>query len=152
MLPWHLFRRPSTPTPLRSAKPTLEALEERIVLSGPGLTLPMGGSVIEGQPLSLAVTATDSGASLTFAASGLPIGISINTTSGLLSGVVAHNDTSAGSTVMDFPTISVGDGAGDTVSASMVFAVSDTDRLLALENPTLGDLLDRHPDRPGGST
>ena len=104
----------------------LESLEDRLVLSGPSLTLPFPQMVSEGQTISLAISASDSnpGATLSFSGSGLPAGLSI-TSLGLISGVVGYANAASGSLVLDASTLSVSDGSL-SVSGALSWWVSDT--------------------------
>ena len=110
---WNLFR--AVPKPLQPTRPCLEALEDRIVPSAPVLTLPGSQSKSEGQSVSIIVSATNpNNLTLSYSASTLPAGLSINTSTGLISGLVAYNNTSQGLTAALVASVSVTDGtAGD---------------------------------------
>ena len=72
------------------------------------LTLLASQSNVEGNTVSLAVSATDVGSvSLSYSASGLPGGLSINPTTGLISGTVATGAALSGPAVV---AVTVGDG------------------------------------------
>ncbi len=75
-------------------------------------TTPSGGK--EGATVSLQISATDatSGATLTYSASGLPDGLSIGSSSGLISGTVALGDANAGG--LYTPKIVISDGTSST--------------------------------------
>ncbi len=81
------------------------------------ITDPGAQANVVGDAVSLAVGATDStSGTLTYAASGLPNGLSINTSTGLISGTVGSGATAIGSFTS---TVTVGDGtntASDTFS------------------------------------
>ncbi len=64
----------------------------------------------EGASVSLSITATDatSGVTLTYSASGLPAGLSINASSGLISGTISLGDANNGGTYT--PSVTVTDG------------------------------------------
>jgi hypothetical protein len=144
-----MSRKSRRPAAFRTFSPRLKVLEERVVLSGLTLTLPSGQFSSEGQTASVQVSATDppgnmlggsdgdgggggGGTSLTYSASGLPAGLSINASSGLIGGVVAYNNAASGLTVSLEPTVAVTDGT-HTTSGAFAWAVADTDRL-----PTAG--------------
>ncbi|MGZ4724644.1 MAG: Ig-like domain-containing protein, partial [Ilumatobacteraceae bacterium] len=89
----------------------------------PTVTNPGPQSSAEGDTISLQIVASDvDGDSLTYTASGLPTGVSINTSSGLISGTIAFD--AAGSHTV---TVTASDGA---LSASTIFdwAVGTTNR------------------------
>src|SRR5207248_3284141 len=123
---WTLFNRRFTKTTV-SFRPTLEILEGRILLNSPPvLTVPAAQSVAEGASISLIVSASDPDSDpLTFSASGLPAGLSINTTSGLISGYVGYNAAGFFSPTTVSSTLSVTDGTY-TVSGSLSWSVTDT--------------------------
>ena len=79
------------------------------VASAIAIMPPPAQSNSEGDTVSVHVHATDAttGASLTYSASGLPSGLSINPSSGLISGTVALGDGSIG---LYTPTLTVSDG------------------------------------------
>src|SRR5262245_12366286 len=108
---WNSPRRHRAPRPFQ---PRLEALEDRLVPTvAPVLTIPMAQNSSEGQTASLLVSASDAdGDSLTFSAVGLPSGLTINPSTGVISGFVGYGNVASGA----FPnfltaTLSVSDGS-----------------------------------------
>jgi regulation of enolase protein 1 (concanavalin A-like superfamily) len=87
--------------------------------SPPAITTPSAQSTVQGTAASLQISAsTSSGKSLSYSASGLPSGLSINAGTGLISGTVSTG-AAAASTV----TVTVSDG---TLSASTSFIWNTT--------------------------
>lgn len=68
------------------------ALAITVVSGPPGITSPLGAQATLGQPFNYQITATNSPTS--FTASGLPAGLSVNTTTGLISGTPTTAGTS----------------------------------------------------------
>ena len=94
---------------------------------------PPNRSDAEGDVVAFAIAANDpEGSAVTFAASGLPPGVGIDTVSGVVSGVITYA-ASPGSpyTVV----ITITDGAGLTDSASFQWAVADANRDPSVDNP-----------------
>ncbi len=119
---WMLFAMTAQGTP-SIAKTVLVPLTGAALLSNPG---DQSGTI--GAPVSVAMRATDaSGRTLTWSATGLPNGVTINPGSGLISGV----PTSAGKSVV---TVSVNNGA-QTVSTwfSWTVASAGATRYLRIE-------------------
>jgi len=96
--------------------------------AGAGSTPPGGGSVsvtnpgnktgIVGTPVSLQIRASDTdGGALSYAATGLPVGLSINPTSGLITGI----PTTAGSSSV---AVTVTDATGPSGSTTFAFAIN----------------------------
>ncbi|MBV7327615.1 putative Ig domain-containing protein [Chloroflexi bacterium TSY] len=84
----------------------------------PTITNPGNQSNVEGDSVNLPINATDpNGDPLTYSASGLPPGLSINSTTGVISGTT----TTAG---VYNATVTVDDGNGGTDSASFVWVVN----------------------------
>ena len=83
------------------------------------VTNPGGQSSTIGQAVSLQIHATDSasGATLSYAASGLPAGLSINASTGLISGTPTTAVTSS-------VTVTAGDGTGASGSATFSWTVA----------------------------
>jgi hypothetical protein len=80
----------------------------------------------EGDVVSLQVSASDAdGDALTYGASGLPAGLSINTSTGLISGTVDWLDGASPSHTV---TVSVSDGKGGNASAAFTWTISNTNR------------------------
>jgi hypothetical protein len=79
------------------------------------LTAPANQSTQEGQAVALQVQASESGATLRYSASGLPPGLSVNATTGLISGTVPAGAAAGGPYV---PTVTASDG---TYSSSATF-------------------------------
>jgi hypothetical protein len=79
------------------------------------LTAPSAQTNSEGDNVSLQLQGTASTGSLTYNASGLPAGLSLNATTGLLSGTLAAGDAANGPYTVD---VSVSNG---TVSTSQSF-------------------------------
>src|SRR5262245_30682795 len=101
----------------------------------PTITNPGLRSNAEGDSVSLQVVASDPGNyPLTYDAIGLPVGLSINSSTGLITGTVGYSDAEslAGSYS---PTVMVADGHGGSASASFTWTVSATDRAPTLTNP-----------------
>ena len=90
----------------------------------------------EGQSISLNLAATDhSGTnSLTYSVSGLPPGLTINPSTGLLGGIIGYNAASAGLTATYSPTLTLTDNHGGTDTRAWSWSVSDTDRLPTVAN------------------
>ncbi|HEY7309296.1 MAG TPA: putative Ig domain-containing protein [Gemmataceae bacterium] len=97
------------------------------------LTLPADQSNTEGDNVSLQMAATDTlGHTLTYSADGLPSGLSINSTTGLISGTITAGDAASGPYAV---TVTAGDG---TYSNSLTFGwnVTHTDTTsLTMTNP-----------------
>src|SRR5258707_237736 len=82
-----------------------------------GITAPGAQTTVEGNTASLQIVATDTlGQAMTYTAVGLPSGLSISATTGLISGTIAAG---AGSSTPYTVTLVVSDG---TVTASLAFA------------------------------
>jgi hypothetical protein len=100
-------------------------------LSNPGLQ-----SANEGDSYALQIDATapTGGGDLTYSASGLPAGLSVNTSTGLISGTIdyAAGETSAGNYSV---TIGAEDGGGGSSSESFLMLVGDTNRPPTVTNP-----------------
>jgi Bacterial Ig domain/FG-GAP-like repeat/Putative Ig domain len=130
---WNLFGT-RQPKPFPSARPCLEVLEDRVVLSAPVLTLPSMPSIAEGNTASAVVSASNpNNGTLTYLASALPIGLSINPSSGLISGRAAYDNTSDGLTVSLTANVTVSDGV-TYASSSLIWTVTDTDRMSSIAN------------------
>lgn len=86
-------------------------LTPRVALVNPG-----DQSNGEGDPVSLQVSATSPGGTMSYSASGLPAGLSINSSTGLISGTIASGDSSASPYMV---TVTANDG---TSSSSQTFA------------------------------
>jgi hypothetical protein len=86
----------------------------------PVLTTVANQTGVVGTPLSVALSATDvDGDTIAYAASGLPTGLTINTTNGLISGT----PTTAGTYTVG---VAVSDGKGGTASQSFTWTVTAT--------------------------
>ncbi len=82
---------------------------------------PLDAVVTEGEPASLALAAIDpNGDSVTFDAAGLPAGISLDTTTGLISGT----PTSSSAGIYDVKATAL-DGRGGTATATFTLSVHD---------------------------
>ena len=91
--------------------------------SAPTIQAPADQTVAEGDELALTVTADDAdGDTLTFSATGLPAGLSIDDT-GLISGTVADGAATATPYTV---TVTVDDGVNDPVSTEFTVAVEST--------------------------
>jgi hypothetical protein len=99
-----------TVTPTTNTPPTL---------SNPGTQTNATGDLVA-LPLSASGTAGDA---LTFSATGLPDGLSIDETGGIITGILA---TDAASTTPYSVTVSVDDGNGGTASQTFSWIVNDT--------------------------
>jgi hypothetical protein len=105
----------------------------------PVLTNPGAQSNTEGDQVSLQVQASDVlGEPLAWTASGLPPGLMIDPTSGLIEGTVSYADAevSGGSYTV---VVSVNDGLGNTASTNFAWTVANQDQAPWLSNPTLQD-------------
>jgi hypothetical protein len=96
-----------------------------VIYNPPSVTSPDSQSSVEGDTVSLPVSASDpAGNPLTYSATGLPPGLSIDSTTGLISGTVAYGDAQA-----DFGTytvmVTVTDSQGAQDTASFPWFVSD---------------------------
>jgi hypothetical protein len=120
--------RAKRPNP--AVRPSLEVLEARILLnSPPTLTVPAAQSVAEGQSISLIVSAYDpDGDSMTFSATGMPAGVSINATSGLINGWVDFGDGGFFPPSLYSSEVDVND-VSYVVSASLSWTVNFTNAL-----------------------
>src|SRR5205814_1944414 len=99
-----------------------------VVNHPPVLTPPDDQTSAEGDPISLAVSATDpDGNALSFAASGLPAGLSMNAATGIISGTIGFSaaETQHGSYTV---TVSANDGFGGSDSQTFTWTVADTNR------------------------
>src|SRR5262245_5276430 len=78
--------------------PRLERLEDRLGPNvAPVLTVPAQQSSSEGQSISLQVQASDAdGDSLTYSAPSLPSGLSLNPSTGLISGILGYTASGFG--------------------------------------------------------
>ena len=93
------------------------------------LTLPLTQAPFEAQSISLQVHASDADMdALTYSAAALPLGLTINTTSGLIGGTIAYSVASLSMQRNVTTTLSVGDGS-HLVSGTMIWNVSDVNRL-----------------------
>jgi prepilin-type N-terminal cleavage/methylation domain-containing protein len=104
------------------------------ITAGPAIGAPtaVGQANPVGTAISLASTATLGSGVYTWSATGLPGGLSINPSTGLISGTI-----NAGTRYIT--TVAVVDSAGGTASVSFVWAVSASGTTLRVTNPT-GDL------------
>src|SRR5258708_2801562 len=105
-----MSRKPIRPNP-RPYQPALEALEARVMLNvAPVITNPGLQGYNEGVTASLLVHASDAdGDVLTFSASSLPQGLSIDSSTGLISGFVAYSIVNGGFPSPIHTTVSVSD-------------------------------------------
>jgi hypothetical protein len=93
------------------------------------VTSPGNQSSTVGKAVSLQIHATDSGgASLTYSATGLPAGLSISSTSGLISG----SPTTAGSSSV---TVSASDSTGASGSTTFTWTVANSGNTVTVTNP-----------------
>ncbi|NEU06754.1 T9SS type A sorting domain-containing protein, partial [Flavihumibacter sp. R14] len=96
----------------------------------PVITTPPDANVISGQSFSYQVVANDpEGTSLVYSATNLPAGLSINSSTGLISGMV---NASAGSNTV---ILTVTDQPGLTASTSFIIAVSNPNQPPVVTNP-----------------
>ncbi|MBV1706408.1 MAG: DUF4347 domain-containing protein [Hyphomicrobiales bacterium] len=87
-------------------------------------------TVNDGQSASIATSSGFSdplGLPLTYSATGLPLGLSINATTGVISGTVDHNASTLGPYTV---TVTVSDGQGGTVSASFIITAKGLNPVL----------------------
>ena len=104
--------------------------KETVVNHPPTLANPGNQSSSEAEAISLALSATDpNGDPLTFTASGLPDGLSLNGSSGVVAGTLSF--ASAGSHVVD---ATVSDGSGSD-SVSFTWTVANVNRPPSILNP-----------------
>src|SRR5204863_285514 len=88
----------------------------------PLVTTPADRTDAEAAVINLAVTASDpDGDALTYSATGLPAGLTINATTGVISGTLSY--TSAG---IFSVTVSAADGTAMTTSPAFTWAVTNT--------------------------
>jgi hypothetical protein len=133
------FRRNVT-NPRRDALPLrLEELEDRCLLSAnftwtlnptppPQITTLSAQTNAEGDPVSLQVVATDpNNYALQYAAVNLPLGLTINTSTGLISGVVDFQAAEYESGVYN-ATVIVADSQGGSASDAFTWTINDTPR------------------------
>jgi hypothetical protein len=105
------------------------------------LTNPGNQSNAEGNNVSLQVQASDAdGDTLEYAASGLPIGLMIDPTTGLISGTVDYSAAEISGGQYNV-TVTVNDGNGQTVSKSFVWTIADTPQAPWLQYPGFQDSL-----------
>lgn len=109
--------------------PIADGLVAALLGNAVTITNPGAQSTRTGAAVSLSVRATDSGsATLTYAASGLPTGLTINSTTGLISGT----PTGAGT----FPvTLTVTDSGGASSTASFTWTVTSGANTVSAANP-----------------
>ncbi|MEV4439078.1 M4 family metallopeptidase [Streptomyces sp. NPDC049577] len=99
------------------------------VSTGVSVTNPGDQNSIVNQAVSLQIKATGTSGALTYSATGLPAGLSINASTGLISGTPTTTGTSN-------VTVTVKDGAGKTGSASFKWTVNTTGGGNVFENTT----------------
>ncbi|MHB1423596.1 MAG: beta strand repeat-containing protein [Gemmataceae bacterium] len=101
------------------------------------LTLPSAQTNTEGDNVSLQLQGTASSGSLSYNASGLPPGLSLNSTTGLITGTIAAGDAATGPYTVD---VSVTNG-NDSVSQSFTWTVNPVVNLTALadQSNNVGD-------------
>jgi hypothetical protein len=113
-----------------SASQTFNWLVSKDVVT---LTNPGVQTNTEGDTVSLQLSASDSGnASLTYAASGLPSGLSINSSTGLISGKVSAGDAANGPYTV---TVSAGDAQGNSAAQQFTWIINAPAHSLSLTNP-----------------
>jgi len=92
------------------------------------LTNPGAKSNVEGDTVSLQLVGSDpDGDTLSYAASGLPIGLMIDSQTGLISGTVDYSAAEIAGGQYNV-TVSVNDGNGDTATQSFVWTIADTEQ------------------------
>ncbi|BDV43726.1 sulfurtransferase [Geotalea uraniireducens] len=92
----------------------------------PSVTAPANQAGAEGATVSLAIQGSDpDGDTVSYSASGLPEGLSINATSGVISGTIGYNAAAASPYTV---TITVSDPSGAKGTASFSWSVSNTNR------------------------
>jgi hypothetical protein len=99
------------------------------------VTAPADQANAEGDVVSVSVSASNpAGLPLTFAATGLPAGVSINTATGQIAGTVSSTaaETAGGQYTV---TVTASDSQGDSGVAQFAWAVTHTDQGPALTNP-----------------
>ena len=121
-----------------------QSLSFRYVAFGAGdpiVTNPGAQSSQEGATVSFAVTATDpNGDPMTYTASGLPIGLSINSTTGVISGAISYwaHESQAG---IYHVTVTADDGQQGTTSQTFDWAVANTIREPGEQTGAIDDYL-----------
>ncbi len=114
---------------------TLPTFDWSQIVADPSITNPGAKSNNEGDVVSLAISASDpNNYPLTYAAVNLPEGLSINATTGVISGTVGYQSAE------DFDgnytaTVIVGNDHGGVASIDFAWTVADTPRLPQLTNP-----------------
>ncbi|GAA0388019.1 M4 family metallopeptidase [Streptomyces luteireticuli] len=106
--------------------------------TGVSVTSPGDQTSVVNQAVSLQVKASGTTGSLTWSASGLPAGLTINSSTGLISGTPTTTGTSN-------VTVTVKDGSGKTASASFKWTVNTTGGGSVFENGTPVDIPDAGP-------
>jgi len=113
-----------------SASQTFEWLVSKDVVT---LTNPGAQFNTEGDAVSLQLSASDSGnAALTYGASGLPSGLSVNSATGLISGTVSSGDAANGSYTV---TVNASDSAGNSAAQQFTWYVTAPAHAVTLANP-----------------
>jgi Pretoxin HINT domain/Putative Ig domain len=99
----------------------------------------------EGQAASAAVSASEPipTGTMTYSASGLPGGLSINSSTGVIGGTLWYSDATSGSTTTYTPTIKANDGHGGITSETLLWTVADVNRLptVSTQSNTVGDTI-----------
>ncbi len=104
----------------------------------PTLTNPGNEAGAEGDAVSVQLSASDpdtaEGDTLSYTASGLPAGLTVDAASGLISGTILYNAAEASGGVYNVLVIAA-DGHGSSASQSFTWTVADTNRPPTVTNP-----------------
>ena len=104
--------------------------------ANPSITAPSSQTKTEGDSVSLSVSASDPNSyTLTYAAINLPGGLSINSSTGVITGTVAYGSSEFFGGVYT-PTIFVVNGHGGTATATFTWTVNHTTALPTVTSPS----------------
>jgi hypothetical protein len=104
---------------------------------------PGSQSGAEGDPEALQIQASGGSGPLSYGASGLPAGLTIDSATGLISGTLAYTDAETQGGLYSV-TVSAADNSGDSGSTTFNWSVMDTNTPPTLDNP--GDLTNAEGD------
>ena len=97
----------------------------------PGVTTPGNQTSAEGSAVALSIAASDPDSdALSFSATGLPPGLSVNATTGVISGTLPFDAAGAYSV-----TVSVSDGHGGTATSAFAWTITNANQLPVVTNP-----------------
>jgi hypothetical protein len=109
-----------------------------VTTGGVTVTSPGDQNNSEGDSVSLQIAATSAGTVTGYSASGLPAGLSINTSSGLISGTVSSTAAEGGNGGIYLVTVTASDDQGNSGGVQFTWDVSDasnTSQSFTLSNP-----------------